>query len=576
MKKRIITSLLLLGIVPIIVFGGSSCTFEDILDHSSEKHKELDKSQNNEREYDFVITPQNVKGDFRTFFQNIVKTYKKVLLKNGTYEIELVDGYGVFPEDGATITFEKNAKIKVKPNSLEVYSVIDLRGKKDITLTNPNIEGDKYTHVGTTGQWGYGINVANCSNIIIHNAHITRMWGDGINLRNCKNIKIYNPYLSDNRRQGISIESGNNIEIHNMLVENTGGQTPGYGLDIEPNWNGESVIDLRLYSPKFRNNGNDGNTYPVGLCLATKMSNTPNPSKIKMADSFFDIKVFDPIFEGDALLITAQSDYVKGSIEIHNPIFYNSKKVAVYIHNHQSDFFHTKIINPKFINCVQSEEKSIYLSPILFVCNSLSTKKNGSKNITITNPIIEAKNGAVYTSVAIRNITPNTFYQDLKNVTIENLLVKGYETPFLNYSGVQSKNSYLHPDFQLTFNEQSVLPNLNKDNLVSKNFNNSAIDHSGDSKKSTIYLNNDIPISKFEFYYKNSSKDKSNLKLMFGTTKQPSKAYIDGWSYKKLSGIEIPYNGYVKMKKTNVSEGIQQWTVIEGSIQGNNTLKEIK
>ncbi len=570
MKKTFITLLLAIGVL-------GACTAEGIAesaantDNTNGTQGGTSQQTPTSEKYDFVITPKNVTGDFRTFFQNVVSKHSNVLIKDGTYEIELVDGFGVFPKDGCTITFEKNAKIKVKPNRLEVYSVIDLRGKKNITLINPNIEGDKYTHLGTTGQWAYGIHVGDCSNIVIRNAFITKMWGDGMNLRDCHNIRIYKAHLPDNRRQGISIESGSNIEIHDVIAENTGGQNPGYGIDIEPSWNGESIVGLRIYRPIVRNNGN-GTYYTGGISMSTHMTHVPKAGEANLVNCSFEVEIFDPVFEGDALIISAPSDYVRGFIRVHNPTFYNSKNVALYLQNHQSDFFKTEIINPKFVDCVEAfaNRHSIYLSPILLTCyRHLSHKNVGNRNITITNPTIEASNNAKYKIAAIRNSTSNEFKDDLNNVVISGVSSKGYEIPFFNYAGASHLvSSNINPKFSLTFRDKEGLPNLptTYGSVVSKMFDGGAINYTLDAKSSSIYIIDDIPISDFEFYYVNNSKDKSPLKLLFGTKKDPNKVFISRWGTEKMSGIEIPYGGFVKMKKSRInSQGFQHWTVIEAS-----------
>lgn len=578
MKKRFISLFSILVIVPYTFFATTSCTFEDIFDHVTEEQKKLDKDKNNdggeirEENYDFVITPQNVTGDFRTFFQNILNNYSNILIKAGVYDIELINSNGLKPKDGSTITFEKNAKIKVKPNNLSFYNVIDLSGKKNITIKNPNLEGDKYTHLGSTGQWGHGINIVDCSNITIHNAYATKFWGDGIYMRNCENIKIHNANLPDNRRQGISITSGHNIEIHNLIAESTGGHDPGYGIDIEPNWNRDNVTKLRIYKPILRNNGKGVSSYTAGFSFSAHMSHLIHPQDTRLVDANYDIEIFDPVFEGDALIVSAPTNYVKGSIKIHNPTFYRSKKSAVYINNHQSDFFKTEIINPKFIDCVEApaNRHSVYLAPITITCfKHLSHRDVGNRNITIMNPVFEASSKAKYKVAAIRNSTTNFFKDDLKNVTITNVLSKGYEIPFFNYTGSPSTNSHPHSSFSLTFSEKGELPSLplTYGNTVSKMFDGGAINYTLNNSQSTIYLDNDIPISNFEFYYTNNSKDKSPLKILFGTKKQPSKAYIAKLYNKgRLNGIEIPYGGYIKMTKSYVdNEGIQHWTVTKAS-----------
>ncbi len=574
MRKMFIILLLTTGVI-------SACTVEDVADNvvnpdnANVAQDGTSQQDSTIEKYDFVITPANVTGDFRTFFQNIVSKHSNILIKDGTYEIELVNSWGVRPQNGCTITFEENAKIKVKPNKLDFYSVIDLTDRKNVTIKNPNLEGDKHTHLGKTGQWGHGINIVDCSNITIHDAYATKFWGDGIYLRDCENIRIYNAHLVDNRRQGMSITSGNDIEIHNLIVENTGGTNPGCGIDIEPNWNRNHITKLRIYKPTLRNNGLGNVPYPAGISFSAHSVHLLNPNKpeyVDLVDTFYDIEIFDPVFEGDALMISAPSDYAKGSIKVHNPIFYNSKRTALYISNHQSDFFKTEIINPKFIDCVEAtaNRHSVYLSPILFTCyQHLSHKNVGNRNITITNPTIEASNNAKYKIAAIRNSTTNEFKDDLNNVVISGVSSKGYEIPFFNYAGASYLvSTNINPKFSLTFRDKEGLPALpaTYGSVVSKMFDGGAVNYTLDANSSSIYIIDDIPISDFEFYYVNNSKDKSALKLLFGTKSEPNKVFISRWSTERMSGIEIPYGGFVKMKKSRISsQGVQHWTVIEAS-----------
>ncbi|GIJ93915.1 right-handed parallel beta-helix repeat-containing protein [Capnocytophaga stomatis] len=576
MKKRFISLFSILVIVPYTFFATTSCTFEDIFDHVAEEQKKLDKDKGKndsdekiqEENYDFIITPQNVTGDFRKFFQSIADKHSNILIKDGTYDIELVNGDGVKPKDGSTITFEKNAKIRVKPNRLERYSVFDLRGRKNITIKNPNLEGDKYTHLGSTGQWGVGIYIVSCSNIVIHGGYITKFWGDGLCLANCENVKIFNPELIDNRRQGISIISCENVEIHSPIITNTSGHKPGYGIDIEPDWNGEHVKGLKIYEATFKNNGND--TYPVGFCLSTRMVKNINPNKSRsLIPTHFDIELINPTFYGDALLISTPGDLAYGKIIIKNPVFHNVKEIGMFFLNHQSDNFKTEIINPTLFNSVQSNKRSIYYAPILFDCNHYATKAVGNRNITIENPKIIADDKAIYKTSAIRNIVHSTSYKDdLKNVTIKNLEIRGYSTPFSNYNGTGKVDTYsnLSDSFTLTLNSKgSNLPSFSffpwQASEVSKTLERALIDFRENIKDPIIYLNDNIPISGFELYYVNNSANKMPLNLNFGTKYTPKRKTVKraGQVQHSSNGITIPHGSHV----TLVKKGANTWEIVD-------------
>ncbi|MDO4229341.1 MAG: right-handed parallel beta-helix repeat-containing protein [Capnocytophaga sp.] len=524
--------------------------------------------------YDFIISPETVRGDFRTFLQGVVSTYDKVLIKNGTYEIEVLDRGGVKPKNGCTITFEPNAKIKVKPNNFEVYSVFNLSGRKDITFWNPTLEGDKYTHKGSTGEWGHGISLMNCSNITIHNANISKFWGDGLYFNGCSNVKIHNPILDDNRREGITIISCENVDIYNPIISNTTGTSPAFGIDIEPNFNGEHVKALKIYNAVFRNNAQkQGKEYPAGFALSThQVDKSLAPNKKQFVPTIFDIELINPTFYGDALLISVPGNNTHGKIIVKNPMFYETRESALFFYNHQSNNFKTEIINPTLTNCVTLQERSIYYVPILFRCSDRAVKTTGSRNILIKNPKIIADNKAKYRANAIRNITPSKFTEDMRDVAIENLVVNGYEIPFLNNRGGNDQSTYsiLHSKFSLSLNkENSKLPNVVSEAVVSKTLNNSLINFRENTNDPIIYLNNDIPISGFELYYANNSVNKVPLKLIFGTKTSPTKKMVQktGETQRSSNGITIPYGAHV----TLIKKGANSWEIIKTKSSNNVT-----
>ncbi|GIJ97693.1 hypothetical protein CAPN001_22620 [Capnocytophaga stomatis] len=579
MKKRIITLFSILIITPCTFFATTSCTFEDIFDHVTEEQKKLDKGKNNdggeirEENYDFVITPQNVTGDFRKFFQSIADKHSNILIKDGTYDIELVNGDGVKPKDGSTITFEKNAKIIVKPNSLDVYCLIDLRGRKNITLNNPNLEGDKDKHLTSTGEWCYGINVAECSNIIINNAKISKFWGDGISIRNCSNVKIYKPVIDNNRRQGISITSCENVEIHDPIISNTTGTYPAFGIDVEPNFNGEHVKGLKIYNAIFRNNGTkEGSEYPAGFCLSTHMiGKALLPSNKELVSTYFDIELINPTFYGDALLVSTPTDFVHGKLVVKNPIFHNTRETSLYFFNHQSYNFKTEILNPIMYNSVQRETPSIYYTPILFWCFSdRTTKTTGTQNITIANPKIIADDTAKYKASVINNITNSSFTDDMKNVIIENITQEGYDATLTNHNGNNDRNlnqrlatfSNLDKTFTLSINpKSSKLPKIKSGIEVSKTLNNAIGDFRENIKDPIIYLNDNIPISGFKLYYVNNSANKMPLSLNFGTKSAPKRKIVKRADQVQhsSSGITIPHGSHV----TLVKRGSNIWEIVD-------------
>lgn len=430
-----------------LLLGQNSCREKENEMLTENRALEPIKSDEN---YDYIITPEKVQGDFRVYFQKILNSYKNILIKDGTYEMALANGAGVMPQNGTTLTFAHNAKIKIKPNAFPAYSMFSFANRKDITLINPQLEGDKHTHTAKNGEWGHGLNLTGGSNITIKSPRISKMWGDAIYLSASENVKIYKAHLFDNRRQAITIISGKNIEIHDLLAENTGGTAPGYGIDIEPNFNGEGVTGLKIYNPIFRNNG-VGGSYPAGFSFSTHQIHTLKSGASGLVPTYFEIEMNNPVFEGDGMFITAYSDYVRGSFKMNNPVFKKSRNTGIFITNHSSDHFHTEINNPKLEDCVTTNEKNIYLAPIIFYTSHKALKNVGLKNITIKNPVITASASATFKNYGIRNITPNTFKEDLRNVKILNAEITGYNERFYNHSGNPKTTGTPHSSFVITY-----------------------------------------------------------------------------------------------------------------------------
>ncbi|MCE2615610.1 MAG: right-handed parallel beta-helix repeat-containing protein [Phocaeicola sp.] len=128
--------------------------------------------------------------------------------------------------------------IKLKPNNLDSYNIIQVSGNNINIFGTGSIIGDKHTHTGKTGEWGMGINIANGNNISISGLTIKECWGDCIYIgKKSRNIKIHDCKIDNGRRQGISITSGNSIIISNCNITNVKGTAPEYAIDIEPNKN---------------------------------------------------------------------------------------------------------------------------------------------------------------------------------------------------------------------------------------------------------------------------------------------------------------------------------------------------
>lgn len=135
-----------------------------------------------------------------------------------------------------------NGTITMLPNDFTNYYIVGLKGENIQLHGKGAIIGDKYTHTGTKGEWGMGVNLAKCKNVDIYDLTIRDCWGDCIYIgTESTDVRINNCTLEHGRRQGISITSARKVQIENCVISNVGGTAPEYAIDIEPNKN--EIVD---------------------------------------------------------------------------------------------------------------------------------------------------------------------------------------------------------------------------------------------------------------------------------------------------------------------------------------------
>jgi hypothetical protein len=153
------------------------------------------------------------------------------------------------------------AELDVIPNSASRYHVIKVWNVTDVRIVGGSIVGDRAQHLGSTGEWGYGINISGATNVVVMGVHISNCWGDGVLIGDMKYVRssyvTVNGVVSDNnRRQGLTIGPAHHIYIVNSTFKNSIGTLPEAGIDIEPQTQGP-VNAVRIENSVF--SGNHGN-----------------------------------------------------------------------------------------------------------------------------------------------------------------------------------------------------------------------------------------------------------------------------------------------------------------------------
>lgn len=194
--------------------------------------------------------------DDTTAIQNILDLGKAIFFPSGIFLVDAITG--LKPNSNQDIKLDREAVIQAKANGNGMYSIFKINNVENLTLSGGSVKGDRTTHIGTTGEWGMGIDIgANASNITVSDMIISDCWGDGVYVGSqsgsTENIQLFNIVCDNNRRNGLSVVNVENMIIRDSVFSNTTGVDPQAGIDVEPNI-GQSVKNLTLDNCQLYNN----------------------------------------------------------------------------------------------------------------------------------------------------------------------------------------------------------------------------------------------------------------------------------------------------------------------------------
>ncbi|HFX6519030.1 TPA: hypothetical protein ACIFEI_002721, partial [Acinetobacter nosocomialis] len=78
------------------------------------------------------------------------------------------------------ITFTPRGNFKIIPNDFTTYSILHIENIENYKVLFPQVTGDRDQHLGTDGEWGYGIANYQSKKGYIYRPKVMNTWGDGI------------------------------------------------------------------------------------------------------------------------------------------------------------------------------------------------------------------------------------------------------------------------------------------------------------------------------------------------------------------------------------------------------------
>lgn len=458
------------------------------------------------------------KGDGATDDSNAInlalssKAYNISFIKGNTY---MVRGYEAGQPEGSTtgligttgliIPSNKNvdlseSTIKCITNSRQNYNIFTIAEKENIILKNGTIIGDRATHTGATGEWGYGVAIKSSTNITLDNLKITECWGDGINLNNNgngsilnKKITINNCICDSNRRQGMSIENGDIINVINSQFNNTGNNNlhtdPCAGCDVEPgsyqnvknvlfdncffnsNYGAGLLLDginvslITVNNCKLINNKENGSNSSLAILNSKdiKVLNCIGEREEEVTSPSFSVPVYaqgNVTFRGNSFknmfLSMKNTNLSNSTIVFENNYFYRNKDLP-----YNSTIETIKLTNTTGNNTLIIKNNEFINGPS--VNSSILTFREGSsfKKIFIENNLFKYSTRAI--GVATNSIIKNNNIVATSNFSI--FLMKNDEEP--NY--ITTLEGNIFEEISYNNNNSGIINNTNNKNIIMRN-----------------------------------------------------------------------------------------------------------
>ncbi|MGY3055224.1 hypothetical protein ACVWYG_003439 [Pedobacter sp. UYEF25] len=312
--------------------------------------------------------------DYTTQIQSGINLNKVVLMPNFPILTS-----GISATSNSTILFQKDSKLVMGPSEKEGYNILKIKNVHDVNVYFANIVGDRKQHLGSKGEWGFGIGIISAYNIKIVNPAVSDCWGDGIYINNVtpqhqdqitksSNILIDGANLDNNRRNGLSLIDGKDITIKNSVCSNTNGTSPMAGLDVEPNNGHAELKNITLDRIVAFNN----QTVGILVSLAVFKSENQKQLNLNINNCTVDSSNYGIGFSFERAGTDGLA-YAKGTINVTNTIWKNNNKGELWLP-------YPALKNVVNVNISNSK---VYKSGAIITDKASLFNLNGAKNIII-------------------------------------------------------------------------------------------------------------------------------------------------------------------------------------------------
>ena len=242
----------------------------------------------------------------------------------------------LFSLEDKTIIFEQGVVLRAKPGAYPnpTDQMLQLVYPENITIEGYGATFRMNKSEYTNGEHRHALSIQDGDNITVKGLVLRDAGGDGILISGLaagtysNNVTIEDVSCINNRRNGLSITSGQNIWVRNSDFSQSNGHNPETGVDLEPNYTNDRLVNINFNNCTF--SGNDS----AGFQVATlNMNSSSLPLSVTVTDCDFSYNSKSPNGKPKTEIITSAgtvSNPVGGEVKFVRNDFNGSNSMLLF------------------------------------------------------------------------------------------------------------------------------------------------------------------------------------------------------------------------------------------------------
>lgn len=169
---------------------------------------------------------------------------------------------------GVQLQLDAAAMLLAMPNAAERSVLLLAEGVSDVVISGGRVLGERERHLGSSGEWGHGIQLRGAQRVTLRDIHVANFWGDGISVAGkptsahaastpSSDVLLERVVSIGNRRQGLTIGQARRVRVLDCEFAGTGGTAPEAGIDVEPDLD-PGAIDIEIARCRIHDNHGPG------------------------------------------------------------------------------------------------------------------------------------------------------------------------------------------------------------------------------------------------------------------------------------------------------------------------------